>query len=448
MKIEFLAQKQKIISTFLIICFALAVILLQNNLLYADTINQNVGIASSPNPVGSGARAVGMSGAFIGVADDATAASWNPAGLIQLETAELSVVGAYTSGNREFSSKSHPEINHDSEADDNTLNYISGSYPFNLLNRNMVISINYQRLYEFQREMDYRFDFVEEPIFQSTITRYSQDGYLSALGLAYAIETTPWLSFGITLNLWTDDLWWRNGWSESYIFNRETTIGNTTIVSDITISDDYSDFSGENVNLGVLWDINRYLTMGAVIKTPFTASLQHVYTDSRLPASITEKIELDMPMSYGIGTAIRFSDKLTIDLDVYRTEWSKYILTDSQGNKFCPIDGRPENESDVKDTTQVRAGGEYLIINPSKNLVIPLRAGIFYDPEPSQGSPEDFYGMTLGSGIGFKRFILDFAYELRWAQSIDSSSLIGTGNGDALADVMQHTLLASVIWHF
>ncbi len=31
--------------------------------------------ASSPNPVGSGARAMGMGGAFIAVADDATAAS-------------------------------------------------------------------------------------------------------------------------------------------------------------------------------------------------------------------------------------------------------------------------------------------------------------------------------------------------------------------------------------
>ena len=34
--------------------------------------------SASPNPVGSGARALGMGGAFIAVADDATSASWNP----------------------------------------------------------------------------------------------------------------------------------------------------------------------------------------------------------------------------------------------------------------------------------------------------------------------------------------------------------------------------------
>jgi len=49
-------------------------------------VAQEVGFSGSPNPVGSGARALGMGGAFIGVADDATAASLNPGGLIHLET--------------------------------------------------------------------------------------------------------------------------------------------------------------------------------------------------------------------------------------------------------------------------------------------------------------------------------------------------------------------------
>ena len=47
----------------------------------AQQFSQSIDISSSPNVVGSGARAMGMGGAFIAVADDATAASWNPAGL-------------------------------------------------------------------------------------------------------------------------------------------------------------------------------------------------------------------------------------------------------------------------------------------------------------------------------------------------------------------------------
>lgn len=41
---------------------------------------------------GVGAQATGMGGAFIGVADDATAASLNPAGLSELLVSEASLV--------------------------------------------------------------------------------------------------------------------------------------------------------------------------------------------------------------------------------------------------------------------------------------------------------------------------------------------------------------------
>jgi len=42
---------------------------------------QNVVLRNSFNPTGAGARGLGMGGAFIAVADDGTAASFNPAGL-------------------------------------------------------------------------------------------------------------------------------------------------------------------------------------------------------------------------------------------------------------------------------------------------------------------------------------------------------------------------------
>src|SRR3989338_5731728 len=59
-------------------------------------------INATPLPVGSGARAIGQGSAFIAVADDATAASWNPGALIQLERPELSVVGSFLSTQQDF----------------------------------------------------------------------------------------------------------------------------------------------------------------------------------------------------------------------------------------------------------------------------------------------------------------------------------------------------------
>ena len=71
---------------------------------HSFTIFEQVGLASAPLPVGSGARAQGMGGAFIAVADDATAASWNPAGLVQVERPEVSLVGAYVDRKEDYSS--------------------------------------------------------------------------------------------------------------------------------------------------------------------------------------------------------------------------------------------------------------------------------------------------------------------------------------------------------
>ena len=423
--------------------------------LSAFIIYDDISISSSPNPVGSGARAVGMGGAFIGVADDATAASWNPSGLIQLEKPELSIVGAYVLNQADFSTDDNTEMVSDYKDDFGSLNYVSASYPFSLGNRNMVVSIDYQRLYEFNLNFEYRYEETVPltPPFISLETQqdvsYEQDGYLGALGLAYAVELAPALSLGFTFNVWTDALGWKNGWEETLNVHSVTTVTNSlgdpeTTVNDVGIKNEYSGFTGWNANLGMLWAINQYVTLGAVLKTPFTADLERQYSRDDTGTSTNEDLELDMPMSYGLGVAWRFSDQFSIDLDVYRTHWSDYILEDENGNKFSPIDGKPASESDVGDTTQVRFGGEYLIIRPDQAMVIPLRAGLFYDPEPAHDGTKDFYGLSLGSGIGYKRFIVDLAYQLRWGRDVETDSLIA----NSTADITQHTVLLSVIYHF
>ena len=45
---------------------------------------------------GAGARALGMGGAYVAVADDATAAYWNPAGMPEVERAAFSAMHSYT----------------------------------------------------------------------------------------------------------------------------------------------------------------------------------------------------------------------------------------------------------------------------------------------------------------------------------------------------------------
>ena len=422
----------------------------------AATLFQQVGVASSPNPVGSGARAVGMGGAFIGVADDATAASWNPAGLIQLEKPEMSIVGEYFKRTEQFSSEARPEISNTGKVDDLNLNYFSITYPFKFY-KNIAVSLNYQRLYDFNRSFSHSLDFSSAGLNVVQDKQFQQDGFLGPVGLAGAIQITPNLSLGVTLNVWTGRLLWDNGWKETFTERSVGTQGGVPVTINTQVQDEYADFRGINGNFGLLWNITPSLALGGVIKTPFTASVDHKFSYSQTSQfgppvnttvtsqmSVVDEVEVKMPLSYGVGLAWRFSDALTLDFDIYRTHWSDYVLKDSRGNEFSPIDGRPASESDIHDTTQVRLGGEYLFVFPEKNITVPLRAGLFYDPEPSQGGVKNFYGFSIGSGVAYKSFIFDVAYQLRWGRNVDTGNLIATSE----ADVMQHTILASLIIHF
>lgn len=62
-------------------------------------VSDTQGLATVP---GTGARALGMGGAYTAVADDVTAAVWNPAGLALLDRPEVMAVGDWYEGDRVF----------------------------------------------------------------------------------------------------------------------------------------------------------------------------------------------------------------------------------------------------------------------------------------------------------------------------------------------------------
>jgi long-subunit fatty acid transport protein len=415
---------------------------------------QRIEVPSSLNPVGSGARALGMGGAFIAVADDATAASWNPGGLIQLETPEVSVVGAYFNRAEDNTFGNNPEASGEQSVSEKRINYLSAAYPFTFWGHNMITSVNYQNLYDFTREWNFPLMQASGNLSLHQDIDYTQGGSLSALGIAYCVQITPEFSFGLTLNFWKDGLY-PNEWEQNTFQSGSGIYVGDPFIFESKSYDKYS-FSGFNVNLGILWHVNSKVTIGAVVKTPFEADLRHESTfnsfihypgvpaaDSTTSIASAEDETLDMPMSFGIGFAYRFSDKFTASIDIYRTEWGEYVLTDSNGNRTSPISGKSSSDSDIDPTHQVRIGAEYLLIKP--HYVIPLRGGIFYDPAPAEGSPDDFYGLSLGSGIAYRQCIFDIAYQYRFGNNVGTSIM---QNLDFSQGVDEHTVYSSVIIHF
>lgn len=447
-------------------------------------------INSSPNVVGSGARALGMGGAFIAIADDATAASWNPGGLTQLERPELSLVYNWKWLNEDFTSSSHPELDGEFDVNFNEINYFSFVYPVRrtFAGRNLVFSINYQRKYDFDRDLDLEFRANSVGAFGTIVGNkssidYSQRGGLSALSPAVGFELTNKLSVGLAVNIWNESILPDNEWKvrnsqRSLARINGRPIGFWTGTSN---DEDFENFEGLNYTIGLLYKPNARWSIGMRYDTKFSADVDYKNvvrlrtTAGNFGLTRDERPqEYTFPSAIGLGVAYRFpNDKLTLSMDVTRREWDQFEIRDPYNRSFAQkrrsgVTGMPMRQSpDIDPTYTVRLGMEYVFVDDSKpeqHWLPTLRAGIFYDPEPSggrkdnfwdlgttsfskgDGKPEDFWGFSLGAGVLIlDRVNLDLAYTYRWGSDArrDTFGLYGTS-----ADVDQHTLYVSTVIYF
>lgn len=448
-------------------------------------------ISGTPNPVGSGARALGYGGAFIAVADDATAASHNPAGLIQLERPEFSVVGAWVIKNEPLSVP-EPFESGDNIQKNIDFNYISGALPFRLFRKNFTASINFQDLFDYNRRLDFMETIAPTglPIRGLLETKFRQEGGLRALAPAIAMQITPRFSLGMTINFWTDRTFGNKDVTRDTVGTLDADVAGFRQFSGLEIHEKFTNFRAINNNFGLLWNPTNLITIGAVLKTAvkFHPDINVDVSSRQITPALNRDINsqahfsaddvlLEYPISYGAGIALRFSDRFTMDFDIFRTSWDKFkregivrfeiVLDPATGlltqrpvigllgadnrviggvEAFDPATRRVVRvfDSEVDPTIQVRLGGEYLFI--LEKTIIPIRAGIFTDPEPSHLHPQDFYGFSLGSGISLGRLILDVAYRFRFANAVPGEHL---GLPPSFkSDIRQNIIYASAIYHF
>jgi long-subunit fatty acid transport protein len=459
-------------STWLTLSFLLGLLALASPALPQINIPV-ITIASSPSPVGSGARAAAFGSAFIAIADDATAASWNPGGLVQLERPEVSVVGAYYQRTEDFSDDPRAWGNPSNTTNTASLNYLSAAYPFGFLKRNMVVSINYQRILDFNRDLKLELSQDQEPFLtlQQTLD-FEQRGSLNAISPAFCAQVTPRVSVGFAVNVWMDDIFSDRAW-ESHTRTSgggEIFVGPTGNAFSVRFRRDerFSDFLGVNGTIGMLWKVWQGLQIGAVVKTPFRAKVDRELTWSLVvedennpgnpPPGITppepvpptkEEVKVDFPWAYGIGAAYRFADRWCVSLDVTRVHWGDFVIIQTdpvtgRDIETSPFTGTSPSEADVGATTTVRAGTEYLFIRD--RYVIPIRGGVFYDPLPAKDGPDKYYGFSLGSGVALQKLSFDLAYTFRYGDNVLGDLLSGVA--DTRADVLTHQFLFSVIWYF
>lgn len=404
----------------------------------------------SPNLVGAGPRAAAMGNAFIAVADDATANTWNPAGMTQLERPEAALsLGLY------YRQTDSDTSRQDDDRSDLDLDHVSAVIPFFALDAQQSIGLAWQRRLDFTRRTGYETSqtllFGSGTIVNQQEVGADQEGSYSSLSLSYAVEPLPGLSFGFTASTWDDDLTANSGYD---IDVSSTTTSSFFDLSGILTAQNVTDFSesttvtvdsGYDIVFGTLWRVNATWNLALVYKPAVELDLRHevrgreVVTDT-FTNTVTSTNEyafgfdstLQLPPSLAIGTAWRHDDRITLSADATWTDWSQLEAQDDTGRTVSPINSNLDPD-DFDAGWAIRFGYEQVFTLP--RLVLIARAGAFYEGLPATttaDSPatagevdatiDDWYGLTGGGSIYLRRVLYDVSVTYRRADDVGSST--------------------------
>ncbi len=418
---------------------------------------------STNSGFGYGARALGMGGAFIALADDASAASWNPAGIGQLVRPELTVVGSLNSAK----TSAAPEerlfdyadaagtrnglfdrlrfSGWDSTANASGIDFASWVQPFPVGGSTLCAQLSYARigaagtaahLYGLDWTDNYSLYPGKESLYsrQETAIENSGFGGIDTYTLGLATGLGPSVYVGASLSLWRGEIGQTTYRSTNATFYTTDSSDNLVVADALSLwqaTAETRKISGVSGSFGILVLPLRWLRLGAVYRTKWSGtdtvnasiSYSNVYATGgayRYSGSTSFDSKVEWPASYGFGVAIQPVSTLTLSADYTATDWRKG-RTDAEVTSWTfGSDGSASpvvGEASFPTTTfaagaqnnqkGTRFGAEYVI--RAGKVLVPIRAGTyritalapFFGGSHDQDPEVKFKGITAGAGISF-----------------------------------------------
>jgi len=373
--------------------------------------------------LGAGARAMGLGGAFIAVADDATAVSFNPAGLAQLLQPEVSFVARGTQRNVGYQDFATTGLGRSLAVSDTVTSstrfdplFASATAPIRVGGRNLVLQLSIQRAFAQNEDGDRTLD--ESPLVSGAgvpthlVQSLNQSGQIDLYSFAVAYEVSQRILLGVAYNQW------RGRWS---LDSSSVQTSGPTATS--VAYRQANALDGGNFNFGLIWRWPTW-SLGLVHQTGFHADYSFsTDLETSLPRATGRPTSaatgLHWPSSTGVGFAYRPSDQWLVTSDLTHTLWSttRYMSGSAylNGQSFFDFDKGDR----TPDATAVHLGVEYLWLT-DRNWVIPLRAGLSREPQPvtDRYTGEQRVMKWASIGSGFKRgpLSLDVAYRYGWSR--------------------------------
>ncbi len=376
--------------------FGICIVLLLTSNVYSQD-DYLVDEATAGNFFVVGARALGMGGAYIAVANDATSLVYNPAGLARVTRIEFS--GGLT--HQRMGNKTRWDLlsQHNGSFQNNTrFSSANVVLPVPTYRGSLVFALGVNRVKSFDKIMQFRDDGSIDGFEERGIESQSGGLYLWSFGAA--IDVSPNVSVGGALNLWTG--------KDNYTWLYERNAPTHMVRYDDAIKDRYS---GLNAKFGFRIQPNKYFVLGGTVQSPVTYTIEEDWTQLTETDTGSEydygssEYKVSLPFSFGTGFAFNLND-LTLAGEVDYTDWTQM--------EYKRLEDLAEANRQIKDTytdaLRIHLGIEYRI----PQIGTSLRAGFYRDPLPYKSRLIEKDRSVFTGGIGF---LIDqvMTLDLAWA---------------------------------
>ncbi|HEY7290159.1 MAG TPA: outer membrane protein transport protein [Vicinamibacterales bacterium] len=401
-----------------------------------------------------GARSMAMGGAFVGAADDATAAFTNPAGLSSFGTKQFSIEGRFKSVDTPYLAGGRVSGQPTGIGVDTVPNPVFATDTDNHFGAGFIAIVlpvgAHTSVTAYRHELvNVDNEFFSSGVFQraSFFGGVDDRNRDTPLGGTRAIAIA---NYGASIgHSWKDDRIAIGGGLAFSHFNIESHFARFAFATDIfgavntnvksATADQTGDDIGFSPNVGALWRPRENVSLGATYRrgASFTFTQQDRVFAADIDVTRTGKFKV--PDVYGVGFAWTATERLRVLVDYDRVQYSQ-LKTDFIDFQAISS-GRPDRLT-IDDGNEVHGGVEFR--TSMGGHTVALRGGAWFDPdhtvryEPTAandsidvllaatlpGGPNLMH-YTFGGGIALpKRMVLDAAADFSSRTRYATASLL------------------------
>lgn len=348
---------------------------------------QRVGIGQPQ--LGRGARAAALGDAFTAVADDATAMSWNPAGLARLRAPTGSMVtkgrlvlGRYDVGGFERTGTGRGAS---VSTTFTPLDFASVAWPFSAGPGRAAVGLSYGNLYDLARSYEYTTRFDQEAGTTRSTEGYHSSGGIRALSAGGAYAPSSRVMIGTSVSRVGGELHSLRSWLLTAPRYENSSESRSAVR-----------YRGTAVDVGALLRPLEQLHVGIRATLPYSRSSTW---SSEGVESVERTLRLPLMLVTGVAYDLNASRRLSLD---YRHEpWSRARSS---------VDGSPWFPLGDLDLESLHVGFENRV--SWRGGTRGVRAGAFTRPTLARDASGDRlsgYGLALGSGHVLGDLAIDLA---------------------------------------